>query len=47
MLLYAGNWAHPISWHTIPLSPFQCNMGGETVDVNALTIVLHNGGDIT
>lgn len=28
------------------VSPFQYNMGDEAVDVNALTTVLQNGGDI-
>ena len=46
MLLYVGNWGHPRSWHTVPVSPFQYNMGDDTVDVNALTTVLQSGGDI-
>ena len=43
---YVGNWSHPRGWHIVPVSPFQYNMGDEAVDVNALTTVLQNGGDI-
>lgn len=43
---YMWEMGHPRSWHTVPVSPFQYNMGDDTVDVNALTTVLQNGGDI-